>query len=286
MPASDQLRFLLIQAFATPDGTGTGLRSSSGPKHEMLMNHEFVVPQLRGIEWDVHPGPPATHGTSLVETREEFFAAAAARLPIVREACESGRYNGIVLLGGGDPGFLPAREIGCRFGIPVNACANAQMHIASMLGTKFSVIDVSETHSVYYRALIHDYGFASKCASLRNLDCPLPRDGATGGVSYREEKARVAAGKSSAIMDDALAQAVDAIEHDGAEVFIFGCSALYWMAPVLEQRLRALGWEVPVLEGYRAAIELTRMMARLDLSASGLAFPGAPASRARQIKRM
>ena len=34
------------------------------------------------------------------------------RLPIVKEACESGRYNAIVLLGGGDPGFFAAREIG------------------------------------------------------------------------------------------------------------------------------------------------------------------------------
>jgi Asp/Glu/hydantoin racemase len=286
MSAGDELRFLLIQAFSTPEGTGTGLRSSTGPKSAMLMNYELVAPLLRDVDWDVHPGPAATHGPSLVETREEFFAAAAARLPIVREACESGRYNGIVLLGGGDPGFLPAREIGRRFGIAVNACANAQMHIAAMLGTKFSVIDVSEPHSVYYRALIHEYGFTSKCASIRNLDCPLPRGGASSGVSYRDEKARVEAGQSSVLVDAAVEQAVAAIEDDGAEVFVFGCSALYWLAPILEQRLLALGWQVPVLEGYRSAIELTRLMVRLGVSASGLAFPGAPAPRARRVKRL
>ena len=36
--------------------------------------------------------------------------------PVVREACESGRYNGIVLLGGGDPGYVEGREIAHRYG--------------------------------------------------------------------------------------------------------------------------------------------------------------------------
>lgn len=69
-------------------------------------------------------------------------------------------------------------------------------------------------------------------------------------------------------------------------MFVFGCSAPCYFASLLERRLRDLGWEVPGLEGYRAAIELTRMMARLGVSASGLAFLAAPVSRARHIKTM
>jgi len=53
-----------------------------------------------------------------------------ARLPILRAACESGQYDGIVLPGGGDPGYPEAREIARRHRIPITANAHAQMHMA------------------------------------------------------------------------------------------------------------------------------------------------------------
>ena len=76
------------------------------------------------------------------------------------------------------------------------------------------------------------------------------------------------------MLDDAVTAAVAAIEEDGAEVIIIGCSAAYWMQPLMQARLAALGWEVPVLEGYRCAIEQAKMMVNLGVDASGLAFPG------------
>jgi len=45
------------------------------------------------------------------------------------------------------------------------------------------------------------------------------------------------------------------------------------MWPLLQQRLTALGWEVPVLEGYRCAIEQAKLLVNLGVDASGLAFP-------------
>jgi Asp/Glu/hydantoin racemase len=70
------------------------------------------------------------------------------------------------------------------------------------------------------------------------------------------------------------ADAVAAIEEDGAEVIIFGCSAAFWLQPFLQKRLDELGWEIPVLEGYSCAIELAKAMVNLGLDASGLMFPG------------
>jgi len=60
----------------------------------------------------LHPGPLATYGDWPVETREEFALVAAGRLAIVREASESAKYNAIVLLGGGEPGFMLTRSDG------------------------------------------------------------------------------------------------------------------------------------------------------------------------------
>jgi Asp/Glu/hydantoin racemase len=264
---------LLIQAFTLAETSRHYLRPADGSKQALLMNHADFASLLEDVEWDLHPGPISPIGDSYVETREEFAIVGAARLPIVREACESGRYDAIVMLGGGDPGFTEAREIGQRHAIPVTACAHAQMHIASMLGNKFSVIDISEVHNMHYYNLVVQYRFTDKCASIRDVDCPLPRPSRPGVPNIQAEKAAAERGERSEMLERSLIEAIAAIEHDGAETIILGCSAAFWMQPFLQQRLHDIGWEVPVLEGYRAAIAMAKLLAGLDLSVSGLAFP-------------
>ncbi len=268
-----KFRFLLIQAFRLPKDSKYLHRAVEGPKETQLMNYEHVKHLLDDVEWDLHPGPLAPYGDWPVETREEFCLVAAGRLPIVREACESGKYNGIVLLGGGEPGFLESREIARRFGIPVTACAFSQMHIASMLGNRFSVIDLAENHNMYYYNLVVQHRFERRCASIRNINYPLPRPPQTGESVVHLEKNKALRGEKSEIVETAVREAVAAIEEDGAEVVTFGCSALFWMQPVLQKRLNDLGWEVPVLEGYSCAITLAKAMVSLGVDASGLTFP-------------
>jgi Asp/Glu/hydantoin racemase len=270
---NDRKRLLLVQAFSFPEGAQHYLRPADGRQEAQLMNHDDVAPLLADVEWDLHPGPLAPQGDGYVETREEFARVGVARLPIVREACESARYDAIVLLGGGDPGFVEGREIGQRYNIPVTACAHAQMHIASMLGNKFSVIDISEAHNMHYYNLVVQYRFIEKCASIRCIDFPLPRESNPDVRPIGAEKARVERGERSEMLDRAVAEAVAAIEEDGAEAIILGCSATFWMQRWLQQELHALGWEVPVLEGYRAAVGMAKLLAGLGVSVSGLAYP-------------
>jgi len=237
------------------------------------MNYREIAHLLEDVDWELHPGAPAPHGDWPVETREEFCLVGASRLPIVREACKSGKYNGIILLGGGDPGFLESREIARRHQIPVTACAHAQMHLAAMLGNKFSVIDVSEVHNLRMHDLVVQYRFTQHCASIRNINFPLPRPTFEGNRSILEEKEKGSRGETSDMLETSIHEALRAIEEDGAEVIILGCSAAYWMQPYLEKRLNSMGWEIPVLEGYRCAIEQAKMLVNLKVDVSGLAFP-------------
>jgi allantoin racemase len=279
-----KFRFLLIQAFHLPQTSKYLHRSVAGPKEQCLMNYETIKPLLADVEWDLHPGPLTTYGDWPVETREEFALVAAGRLAIVREACDSGMYNGIVLLGGGEPGFAESREIARQYGIPVTACAFSQMHVASMLGNKFSVIDLSEVHNMYYYDLVVRHRFESRCASIRNINYPLPRPPDAGESAVHLAKNKVLRGETSEIMETALREAVAAIEEDGAEVLTLGCSALFWMRPILQKRLTDLGWEIPVLEGYSCAITLAKAMVSLGVDASGLNFPGAHPKQWRRKK--
>ncbi len=282
--APGQYRFLLLQAFSLPAGSKYTLRPMSGAKEAMLMNHGDFASVLEGVSWDLHPGAPAPHGDWPVETREEFCLLSASRLPIVREACESGKYNAIVMLGGGDPGFPEAREIGRRHGIPVTSNAHAQMHLAAMLGNKFGMIDISETHNMHMHSLVVQYRFTDRCASIRNINFPLPRPPYVDQGSVLEEREKAKRGEASVMLESAVAESIAAIEEDGAEVLVIGCSAAFWLRPFLQERLAALGWEVPVLEGYGSAIAQAKMLVDLKLSVSGLAFPGSATRRWRRKK--
>ena len=277
-------RFLLIQAFHLPKESQYLHRSVDGPKETMLMNYDDIEHLLENVQWDLHRGPLATYGDWPVETREEFTLVAAGRLPIVREACASGSYNGIILLGGGEPGFPASREIAREYGVPVVACAYAQMHVASMLGNKFSVIDLAENHNMYYYDLVVQHGFAQRCSSIRNINYPLPRPPDMGQSAVHLAKNRAQRGETSEVVEAALREAIAAIEGDGADVITFGCSALFWLKPVIEKRLSDLGWEVPVLEGYSCAITLCKTLVDLGLTASGLVYPSAHPKKWRRKK--
>jgi Asp/Glu/hydantoin racemase len=275
-------RFLLIQAFQLPETSPYLHRSLKGTKEQTLMNYATLAPLLEDVEWDLHPGAISTYGDWAVETREEFLHSGAARVPIVREACASGKYNAIVLLGGGEPGFLESREIGRHYRIPVTSCAFSQMHIATMLGNKFSVIDLAENHNMYYYNLVVQHRMDKRCASIRMINFPHERPNSEPMRPLHEERAKARNGEYSLAVEEAVQAAVEAIEEDGAEVITFGCSGAFWLQPFVEKRLQEMGWEVPVLEGYRCAITLAKMMVDLGVDASGLMFPG---PRPRQWRR-
>jgi len=277
-------RLLLIQPYTFAPTSPLYVPPRDASREAGLINFEDYGHLLGDVDWNVHPGPVGPFGDSFVETREEFATVGVLRLPIVRQAVASGDWDAIVLLGGGDPGFAEAREIGQRHNVPVVACAHAQMTVAAMLGNKFSVIDVSEAHNMQMYNLVVQYRFTDRCASVRCIDAPLPRPSRPGACNVQAEKAVVEAGQPSVLLDRAVAEAEAAIEQDGADTIILGCSAIYWMRPHIERRLHDAGWEVPVLEGYRCAIEMAKLLAGLGVSVSGLAYPRDNARRWRRRK--
>jgi len=277
MSNKGKYRFLFIQPFQLPAG-GKYADKYHTPEvsREKLLRMEYLNLEhlLEDVDWDIHGGPVAPYGDWAVETREEFAHVAAARLPIVREACESGKYNAIVLLGGGEPGFMESREIARQFGIPVTSCAFSQMHIASMLGNKFSIVDFTEVHNMFYYELVVRHRFTEHCASIRNINFYHARPGQDEGEStIDQERDKALRGEPSEAVERAVKEAVAAIQEDGAEVITFGCSDVFWLQPFLEKRLNDMGWEIPVLEGYSSAIALARLFVDLGVDASGLKFP-------------
>ena len=275
MAEDKKYKFLLVQPFRIPKESEHLTWTVEGAKEERLMNYYNLNlgPLLEDVEWEIHPGPLAPYGDWPVENREEFCLVAAARLAIVKEACEIKKYNAIILLGGGEPGVFECKEIGKRYGIPVTSCAWSQMNVACMLGNKFSIIDLAESHNMYYYNLVVQHHMTSRCASIRNINYPLGRPGSKSLRSLPDEKEKALKGEFSQGVEDAVKAAVSAIEDDGAEVITFGCSGTFWLQSFVQERLKTMGWDVPVLEGYSCAIGLARLMVDLGVDASGLWFP-------------
>ena len=86
------------------------------------------------------------------------------------------------------------------------------------------------------------------------------------------------------MLEAAVKESIAAIEEDGADTIVLGCSAAFWLQPLLQKRLLEIGWDVPVLEGARAAIEVAKMLVDLGVDASGLAFPGERPAKWRRRK--
>ena len=268
MPAEKKpFRFAFINAFTTP------AQKAKQPKEKTLQNYDNIKHLLEDVEWDAYPGGDVTYGDWPVETREELLYAAAARLPVVRKACETGKYNAVILLGGADPGFLEAREIAHKYHIALTSCGHASYNMACVLGHKFSVIYLPGAGLPKMHQIVSTYYLGERCASIRHLSIHLPRPGYDDAVVLEEEKQKALAGKRSEAVERAVVEAVDAIENDGADVITFGCSGLYWLTPFLQKRLDDLKWDVPVLDGYTCAILQAKSLVALGRDCSGLTWP-------------
>lgn len=101
---------------------------------------------------------------------DEVFAAKF----FIREAerAEQDGYNGVIDYCFDDPGLRAAKE---RLDIPVVGLSEASFHIASLLGSKFSVISAGPPDCTFtdIKDLVRLHGFSDKCASVRSVAIPI-----------------------------------------------------------------------------------------------------------------
>jgi Asp/Glu/hydantoin racemase len=132
--------------------------------------------------------------------------------------------------------------------------------------------------------LVVQYRMTGRCASIRNVNFPLPTPNHPNDRPIHVERDRAIQSGTSDMLEAAVKESIAAIEEDGADTIVLGCSAAFWLQPLLQKRLLEIGWDVPVLEGARAAIEVAKILVDLGVDASGLAFPGERPAKWRRKK--
>ncbi len=167
----------------------------------------------------------ATSGPETIRNRYEELLSVPSALQVFREQIET--HDGMLLACYGDhPILYAARELTSK---PVVGIAEASMHMACLVGHRFSIITTNDAWIPLLWDAVHRYGLTSRCASIRAL-------GLSGGeilqLSEQEVQQRMAE------------QAEQSLAQDDAEVICLGGAALAGFDQALTQQL-----QVPVLDG-------------------------------------
>ena len=176
-----------------------------------------------------------------VPSIEGHFDEAIAAVGVL-EQVKLGREQGVdghVIACFGDPGLLAARELAQG---PVVGIAEAAMHMATLVATRFSVVTTLPRTLIIARHLLHQYGFQDHCAALHAIDLPVLALEDGSGVAQEKVRARC----------------IQALKEDGCGAIVLGCGGMATLAQELTRELR-----VPVIDGVSAAVKMVESLVAL-----------------------
>lgn len=182
------------------------------------------------------------------------FDEAIAALGVL-EQVRLGKAQGVsghVIACFGDPGLLAARELASG---PVVGIAEAAMHMATLVATRFSIVTTLPRTLVIARHLLQQYGFTHHCAALHAIDLPVLA--LEDGSGIAQEKVRQ--------------RCLQAKREDGSGAIVLGCGG---MASLAQELTKELG--LPVIDGVSAAVKMVESLVALGFGTSkhgDLAYP-------------
>ena len=197
------------------------------------------------------------HGPVSIECAYDEALAGPPVLELVRKANEEG-YDAVIIACFSDPALDAAKEIS---EIPVIGIEEATLHVASMLGHKFSITTVFATRVPTRDQHVRGHGLESRYASALVMDMPVLEMDA----KPEEAKARI------------LELSRRAVKEEGAEVVILGCAGLAGYAADVEAELG-----VVVLDPTAVAFKMAEAFVELGLMHSKVAGFAQP--REKEIK--
>ncbi len=223
--------------------------------------------QLEGVEVDIDDGYPAK---PFDETFAEKVLAdvGVGFLTRVTEICEMGKYDAIVSQGATDKMFFAAR----MSKIPVTFSVHSSVHVASLIGERFSIIFMKDATALPVRHSVKLYGLSHRLASIRSIE---------RGAHYMQKllhqykkEERIQVPEVKKVIDDVVVQCVKAIEEDRVDSLIIGASHLQCFENEIRLKLDELGYaEIPLICALSAAVEMAKAMVNMKLGQAPRAYP-------------
>jgi allantoin racemase len=142
--------------------------------------------------------------------------------------------------------------------IPAFGGLEAAISASAVVGPRFSIVTVwpSWTNHIY-EPLFERYRCGDRCVSIRNVvtDAQIDRVGGPSGIS------RALDGHQPDILEQIGDQMRRAVEEDGAESVILGCTCMSGAAPLLAERC-----SVPVIDPLATGLAMAEMTLGLGLA--------------------
>ena len=179
----------------------------------------------------------ARFGALYIENRAEAAIASHAVLDAIAE--HGAGMDAVVVSAFGDPGLHAARELYDR---PIVGLAESAFLMAWTLGHRYSIIAMTPRLGLWFRESAREHGLDGRLASVRALAAG-PSD-----IGRAKEELR----------EKLVAEAVKAVEEDGAEVVILGGGPIAGLVRECGDRI-----PVPALDGVSCAVRLAEALVGL-----------------------
>ncbi|MFJ5429600.1 aspartate/glutamate racemase family protein [Pectobacterium actinidiae] len=181
-----------------------------------------------------------------VPSIEGHFDEAIAAVGVL-EQVKLGKAQGVdghIIACFGDPGLLAAREVVSK---PVIGIAEAAMHMATLVATRFSIVTTLPRTVIIARHLLQRYGFEHHCAALHAIDLPVLALEQDSGIAQKKVRE----------------YCIQSLRQDGVGAIVLGCGGMADLAQALTQELA-----IPVIDGVSAAVKLIESLSALGLTTS------------------
>ena len=181
----------------------------------------------------VFPGTPAA--------REHEVQAIAQ----TGEAVAAAGFDGIFINTVGDYGLWPLRK---KLSIPVVGAGEAAFRLAASLGQRFSVVTIWPSSLAFlYEHVLADSNATELCTSIRYLSEPADLEHLGDEVNFVTEMRACFAAPLRTIINACRA----AVEEDGADVVVLGCTCMAPTYATVQEELSDLIIVDPMTAGYR-----------------------------------
>lgn len=182
-------------------------------------------------------------GPASIESAHDEALAIPGSLALIRDGEREG-VDAHVIACFGDPGLRAAREIARA---PVLGIAEAAMHAASMVASRFCIVTTLARTVGTAERLVDDYGMRHLCRSVRATGLTVSELESTSGDARRR------------VIDECRR----ALAEDRAEAIVLGCAG---MTDLCGDLARELG--IPVIDGVGAAVKFAEALVGAGLRTS------------------
>jgi allantoin racemase len=187
---------------------------------------------------------------------ESEFDEAMAVPDTIRRAvqAEKAGAHAIVIDCMGDPGLAACRE---AVTIPVLGPCQTAVHIATMLGHRFSFITVLDRLRPMIDHIVGSYGLATSYAGFEAVNTPVLE------IAHDVHKLGM----------DLADKAIKTVRENHAGAIVLGCTGFMGLSEVVAGRLREAGYDVPVIDAIPLTIRVANALVKSGLRHSKHIYP-------------